>query len=962
MGAERRPKVATIPAWRGFVDDLAYGLLQLEPDPLSLAACHILLPNRRSAKALSEAFLRHADGKALLLPKISVLGDLEADELTGAFAEGLEGKANSLPSVERDARRLLVARLLGHKKRPVEALALARQLTAAVDLMLAEGKTGDDLAEAAPDALLQEHWLINREILAVAVDALPEILAERKLLDPVLRSNMLLELQAKVWASNPPPHRVILAGIAHAIPAIARLAHVVARLPKGLVLLPAFDRNLSEGAHALIRGEEDKAGLESHPMHGMVQLLDAIGVAPAEVEQWQWEAPIAGSSAERAQLISDALAPAALAPAASFDGPVDGLQMVEAENAAEEAAVIAIALRQVIEIPGKTGLLVTSDRNLARRVAVQLRRFGIDVDDSAGVPLGHSGPGSLLVALAGAAGEAFAPVALLSLLMHPLVREGEARLPWLDKVRALDKALRGIRPARGLRGVTARLASAKSGDELRGWWEDEVAPMLQPLSTHMADGHVFLRTLLSVAEALAGEALWSHEAGKQLASLMQTLDGAAKDLAALKPSAQEYQAFVALLFEGQVVRPNWRRHPQLQILGPIEARLQRADLVVLGGMNEGVWPARPAPDPFLAPLVRRRLGLPGLSRRIGMQAHDLVLALGAPEVLMTRSAREGSAPSVPSRFWARIEAATSQPLNKTNSLPDTDTLLYAARQLDRPAQPISWKRPEPAPPVDVRPRNLSVTEVARLKADPFAFYARRILQLEPLDPLDKPITAAERGTAVHEILEQLFGPGGDVDQLITAELQKMGDGPELQALWRPRLARMVADAMEHHAESTAWEIVSLEGKGKIECRGVTLVGKADRVERGEDGLRIVDYKTGGLPKVKDVKALWDTQLALLASIAEAGGFEKLAPGKVTGLFYWKLSGTQKEGEIRKGLGSKATDEDLESHKEHAWQDFEALIGRYLLSATGFKSKAHMVFGKKYSDYDQLARVAEWLGQ
>lgn len=947
----------TIPPWRGFVDDLAWGLLQQLPNPLALARAHILVPNRRSASAVADAFLRHADGRALLLPRISVLGDLEAEDLVGGFAADLD--ADARPEIAPFARRLLLARLLSKEYRAPQALALGQQLGAALDMLFSEGKRARDLDEAVPDAALQEHWLKNRKVLGVAVEMLPNILAERGLADPILDTNRLLGRLARRWEAQPPDSPVVMAGVAHAPPAVAGLARVVARLPGGCVVLPGFQPELSDAVRALVLGTGEEwpdAPLESHPMHGMLTLLGRMGVAPAEVRPWAWEAPVAGSSPARAAIVWQAMAPAALALAgARQPEEAVGLRMVETAGPAEEATVIAIALRQVVETPGRTALLVTPDRKLARRVQVRLGRFGIAIDDSAGTPLAACPPGSLLVALAAAAGEDFAPVALLSLLMHPLVRAGDARLAWLDKVRALDKALRGLRPPPGLPGVATRLTGNKA---LAGWWAGEVVPILGVLSSAPADAARFFEVLVATAETLAGKELWQREAGQALATLAEAVDAARADLAPLRLGPADYESFVRQLLAGVTVRPRWRQHPQLQILGPLEARLQRADLVILGGLNEGIWPARPTPDPFLAPVIRRVLGLPHLAQRIGLQAHDLVMALGAPEVLMTRAARDGPAPSIPSRFWSRLEAAAGGLPDSGAFLPDAATLLRAARDIDRPFVARKWKRPAPVPPRAARPTRLSVTEVARLKADPFAFYARRVLGLEPLEPLDSPLTAADRGTLVHTILQKIFAGEADVDALIRKAL---GDGPEIYALWRPRLLRMVADARRLDA-AEGGRIVGLEKKGALARHGVTLVGRADRIERDGNGLRIIDYKTGTPPNMKDVKALRETQLALLAAMAEHGAFPGIAADKVAALSYWKISGTTKPGKVQPAIGRKATPAEVQAHIAETLADFDDLIGKYLLGRAPFEARAGMAFAGAFSDYDQLSRVVEWLNR
>jgi ATP-dependent helicase/nuclease subunit B len=438
------------------------------------------------------------------------------------------------------------------------------------------------------------------------------------------------------------------------------------------------------------------------------------------------------------------------------------------------------------------------------------------------------------------------------------------------------------------------------------------------------------------------------------------------DLARLAVGADDAAAFVDGLLGDETVRPRAQRHPQLAIWGPLEARLQTADLIVMAGLNEGTWPGVPAPDPFLAPVIRRTLGLPGLARRTGLQAHDFASGLGAPQVLLTRAVRDGSAPSVASRFWQRLRAAAGGNLPDSGDLsPPAAVLLAVARAADRPPVEEKWPRPQPQPPASVRPRALSVTEVATLKADPFAFYARHILGLKPLDPRDAEPTAGDRGQAVHKVLERVLAENlsemASIDRLIDEELARLGDRPELVALWRPRVRRMVDWVLDDLSAKPDWNPIAWEEKGQLTWRGITLKGRVDRIDSNGQALRVLDYKTGAVPNVGDVKSLYQTQLALLALMAGDGQFGLARRLPVARLDYLKLSGGKDPGSLKPALG-KAPVEDITKHIEAAHADYQAIVGSYLLGDAPFRAKQHMVYGRRFRDFDQLARVAEWLGR
>src|SRR5207247_10922809 len=121
-------------------------------------------------------------------------------------------------------------------------------------------------------------------------------------------------------------------------------------------------------------------------------------------------------------------------------------------------------------------------------------------------------------------------------------------------------------------------------------------------------------------------------------------------------SGPEWPALLGAMIATEMLRPRFGRHPRLSIWGPLEARLQRADLLVLGGLNEGTWPPSVETGPWLNRPMRTALGLPQPERRIGLSAQDFASALAAGRVLLTRAEREGGAPTVPSRWLARLDA------------------------------------------------------------------------------------------------------------------------------------------------------------------------------------------------------------------------------------------------------------------------------------------------------------------
>jgi ATP-dependent helicase/nuclease subunit B len=982
VSSSRRSAVYTIPPHRAFADALAAGLIaHFGQDKVGLAQGLILVPNNRAARAMTDAFVRRSGG-GLLLPRLVPIGDPELDERIGGALEPMADGDDIPPAIDPTERLFLLARLVQQHMpgdvNAAEALRLAQDLARTLDQLLIEDVEPARLREVAADLPdLSLHWQKSLERLGIILDQWPALLKERARIDLSDRRNRLLTALAKRWERTPPKTFVVAAGINTTAPAVAELLRTVTRLPSGMVVLPGLDVGMpDEEWEALGPHDPDpvtgrrRPSIETHPQFHLKLLLDRMSVARAEVERWRWgggrDAP-----AVRSRAIANAMAPAfhtskwqQLEPA---ERRLTGVRALDVADPSEEAQAIAIALREALEAPGRTAALVTPDRNLARRVSAHLRRWDIEADDSAGRPLSEMPPGTLLLAVATAAAEQFAPVALLALLKHPLVMKAEGRLDWLEGARSLDLALRGPRPPAGLDGVTDYLSdwSGRDADirkRAKIWWQ-EVVPLLRPLERAFAVERPALARLTAAlretASELTGDEVWAGPAGRAAADLLAAAEPASLQGPA-RVEAGNFPPLVEQLMRQIAVRPPYGQHPRIFIWGLLEARLQSADLMILGGLNEGTWPALPTPDPWLAPRIRHELGLPSLERRIGLSAHDFASALGGRQVLVTRARRDARSPAIASRFWLRLEAMTG-------GLTRSPQHKRWAQALDRPAEYRPARQPAPQPPETERPRRISVTEVDRLKADPFAFYARKMLRLMPLDPIDADPSPAWRGTAVHDVLEAWM-KDDDCDPAklrprAEALLQASSAHPLMRALWQPRLLEAIdwiADEVAKNQEQGRRPLRA-EAFGECKLDGVDLYGMADRIDRAADGtLVVLDYKTGTPPGPKAVAEGYSMQLGLLGLIAERCGFKDVE-GVPGGFEYWSLAKKNgKLGYVSSPVGGKNGIDPAE-FTEIAARNFIAAARKWLTGEEPFTAKLHPEHAP-YGEYDQLMRLDEWYGR
>jgi ATP-dependent helicase/nuclease subunit B len=972
-----RPSVFTISADRPFLATLARGLVTMAGgDPLKLARMTVLLPTRRAARSLREAFLRLTGeggdpGAPLLLPRMRPIGDLDADELELGAGDETLAIAPALPELRR---RLLLTRLVldwskAHDETPLlpgQAALLAGALARLIDSAATEGASFADLARLAP-LDLAEHWQVVLRFLDILPAQWPKVLNTEGALDAAERRKLLLLRQAAEWRRAPPRDPVIAAGLTGGIPALNELIAVVAGIDQGTVILPGLDRDAAPDRWAAIADDP------AHPQYLLAGLLRALGIAADDVGEW--EPDVAGERATRLRLVSRALLPADLTHAWRDLNPegaeaLAGFSRYDCPSPQDEAVTIALLLRRKLETPGATASLVTPDRELARRVAAELRRWGIDIDDSAGLPLSLTPPGAFLRLVLDMTESELAPVPLLAALKHPLAAGGLAAAEFRDLARQLERAIRGPRPAPGFTGL--RNALGKEGELLR--FVDRLENCLGELPHRLANekasiaelaiAHIAAAERLAASDEATGIArLWRDAAGETAARFCHDLIDAAREFPPL--SGRHYPALFDALSGGAVVRPPYGRHPRLAIWGLVEARLQQADLVVLGGLNEGTWPGPVADDPWMSRQMRREFGIPVPERAIGIAAHDFAQAIGAPEVALTRATRREGVPTVPSRWLLRLDAVL-RAVGLDGRLGAEPEIAAAAAITDQPRARRAIPRPAPRPPLDARPRKLAVTDIEAWRRDPYAIYAKHILRLRALDPLDADADRADLGSAIHRALAEFVRRfPRDLPAHAEIELKEIGERhfgnllsrPGAWAFWWPRYERIARwFAVEEATRRPGLAETQSEVRGEllIPAPGgpFTIFAIADRIERGVMGeLAVIDYKTGSVPDKAAIDAAIAVQLPLEGAIARAGGFG-IAAGPVAALEHWRL------GSGAGGERLPLSDDDPAALIDRVLGEIGAFIARFDDPRTAYRPVPVAKWQPRYSDYAHLERLDE----
>jgi ATP-dependent helicase/nuclease subunit B len=1018
-----RPGLYTIPPSAPFLTTLARAILNgdlpapggAKPEPLTLPRVTIYLSTRRAARGLRETFLAEAEGDALLLPQIKALGDL--DEETALILGGDDGAENDsalgAPAIGALPRHLTLMRLvLAYGERIMAAAGAARRIAASTLYRVTPGQASYLAADLARlmdiieseeidlsllDTIVPEefagHWQITVEFLKILTEHWPRYLADNRLISPVSRRTILMAQEAEHLARGS-PFPVIAAGSTGTIPATARLLQVIASLPNGAVVLPGLDKTLDDASWEMLDTHPE------HPQAGMAELLRKLGAMRAEVDYVQGCAPDKTAHA-RLELVSEALRPAegtehwqeflaAEAPdtRTNLAEALEGVRLVVAPTAHDEAEAIALILRSVIETPGKTAALVTPDRVLARRVAARLKRYGLAIDDSAGVPGARTVPGAFFDLVLGAVEAGFAPPELMALLKHPLTLLGRSPEDARRAARALEHgAFRDIYVGQGLPGARAALEAAGrkrkpvlSSEEHRAALAlvDDLVRAFTPFSALSAPSTAarLAQAHAATAETLARDAsgsasrLWQGDAGEAMSVLLAELIDAGEGFAL---RLADYPPFYRSLAAGQAVRPRTAAHPRLFIWGPLEARLQQPDVVILGSLNEGVWPRPQEAGPWLSRPMREKLGLSPPERRTGLAAHDFAQTLGAREVYLTRALKVDGVPTVPSRWLQRLLALVKA-AGLGSTIEPTEPWVQWARERDRAPEFKPAETPKPCPPAAARPRELSVTRIERWIANPYEIFAKDILGLEPLAELGAEPDAAARGQIVHGILHDFTRAFPDalpedieakLTEIAEAHFAKLGGSPLVGAFWRPQFHRFARwFAATEPARRAGVSNIFTEMKGSLDLRAeadFVLTARADRIDLAADNSVVIyDYKTGKSPIESHVEGLVAPQLPLEGAIAQAGGFAGLGERAIKGLVYISASGRQEGGAER-----DAANGNPDALARTARDKLLALVTRYNDPAMPYEVKRRRgPFANRYrhDHYEHLARVKEWLTQ
>ena len=977
-----KPNVYNMPSGTAFLPSLAKGLQEVYGERLQDAL--ILLPTRRAVRALGDAFV--GDSGASLLPRMRPLADINPEE--PPFEPGeLVGLVR--PAIDPMQRRFELAQIIGryHKNisdlplDPAGLLALADPLIAILDDAAMEEADISRITELEEiKDFAAAHFQNAITLYKIIQDYWPQRLAELDLMEPFARRVALLNALTDIWQKEPPKYPVIIAGSTGTLGASARLMRCVSKLEEGLIVLPGLE-NLKTISW-------DKVGLQ-HPQNALKQLIDIIGIDRAEVKTWNYT-PKSERLDSRRLIMSEALVPvqdtgdwpgriqairkAAKAGSHPFKEALEGLSVIEAVNDEEEALAIALILRGALEDKTKTAALVTPDPALARRVKARLRRWGVDVDYSQGEPLEETSLGSFLAAIMAGIENPGSAATLADICKHPFSALGQTPSALRRLWQGFETQMRSARAAMPLTDFPEYPALEKTFAPLRKMGKAFAQNWTIALA-HAAE------TLASTDKMQGAERLWVDDAGEKAASLLEGLiayGGYLPDM-----SAAEFAKLLGTLMRGRVVRPRYGTHPRLSILGPLEARMLSADTIILGGLNEGIWPSAPSIEPFLSRGMRQSLKLSLPERRFGLSAHDFAELAANPQVILSRSARSDDGPKVASRWLWRLQTLIKGALGEEAeaALSTSNHYLDWARALDHVAanEVEAAAPPAPAPATEDRwpqARKLSITQIKSWIRDPYSIYARHVLGLRALNDMDAALGSSDYGTAIHNGLEMFMKahktdlppqPKAGLINAFKTAMQDAGFADFEIAKDETRLSKIAAQLIKwmQDRRAVSWEVGGVEAWGELKIEDVdfTLVGKADLIEKGPQGYAVTDYKTGAPASSAEVQAGFDPQLPLtafmLAQGAFEGAFDRLGAGPTVELNYIKVKGFGDNELVRELANTGKSPMTAEDYAGQALENLRKLITDFDNPATPYMCQPRAKYTHDYSDYNHLARKDEW---
>lgn len=981
--------IYNIPFGVPFGDCLAKGIMEQYGDnPELFAQIKVFLPSHKDAHALKESFLRLNYGKILFLPKILLLDDNILPYATSDLKR----------PISNHVRKLVLARLVLEIQEMTysKALSFASTLIELVDSLQSEYVDFNKLNDVDVDCH-HENWQKNLSIASKIIQSWSEYILKYEYIDPIIYRNKIFETLTNFWQENPPNNPIIIAGITNYTTALANFVKLVGQLPNGSIILGGLssDVNLSD-----IKSD--------HPQYALHRLVDYCGQSVNNIKNWHsTEIFLSSNNVQRNKLCTEIMRSSETAEAwfniaerlceDEILIATENLKVINAPNDRKEASAIALIIREAIENPHQTIALITTNRNLVQRVKAILSKWDIKPTESAGTLLSDLSKGIYLRLLCDALECNFAPIPLLALLKHSLSLGGLSKGLFKNKVHSFERyLLRGQVIKNGLESYKYALnnmikQSIDNTDNTSkqielynqnllfiNFLEDLFKPIQNlPNNVNMADFiAVYKELIIRLTNSEATEStFFTDDVGQEIDDLFSSFSDNS-DLIGILPKNEIYNHIKDLCTKKSIYSRQDNNNKNVMIWETDEARFKQADIVIVASLTEGNWPPNPNTNIWLSRSMQKQLGLTPPEKHIGLSSYNFVQAICGQKVYLTYSSESNGSPNIPSRWLIRLENLLKGYSNNQEiftKLYDTPYLAWVDMLDDFNVIPKPAKRPCPTPPLEARPKIISVTDAEKWIRDPYFIYSKHILKLKKLHQINANLDSAERGTIIHKLIENFtiatksgfMGKPHDImHKLVDDIIKTLQDKPILAVFLGNKLRSIATQFVDFEIERRkTLKPLMYEQKGTLSFAtsqgNFTLSAKCDRIDLDKNGNTIlVDYKTSSSSahSYEQIKAGFAPQLPLQAMMIKQGGFG--THYQVVGAEYIIISNSIDIKAMKPKKND--TDEPLFSELiDNIFNQFKDWVEKYNNINTAYTSRRLPQFLKYEGDYDLLARVKEW---
>ena len=886
---------------------------------------------------------------------------------------------------------------------------------------------------------LAEHWQKILRFLTLVVPSYENILQERGHQDreQILNERIIAIADAYQRAQHTGKQTgtVIIAGSTGSRATTRQLMRSVLTLPHGMVILPGFDKNMDEDVWDFLSSsvlpsasiekklsEKNSAFFLSalvHPQRSMVDLLQFLGVKKNDVKYLHHES-IGHNILAREKLLAEIFLPPIKTWLQRADDKnlqkniataLGAVTMLTLPDRSSEAEMIALIIKKnlinhernndaapnnSVKNPSQpTIALVARDKQLIREVLLVLRSMNILVEDSSGVPFWQS-PLGMFVFIANLFFSRPSAATFKNLLLQPLVSGASSEtkqfvhyllvdvLPTIRHHLTAEKLQRAIiaPPSEPGSNRPDRL-DATQRKKLLQWLEpmmvvlqsnEEKTRQPKSVAAWMGEFINFIQLITRDSIADDRDNILASSAGKKFYTIVNHFIAEGEDNVFFMQREELHDWFYELL-AGETIHRPFLQLARLQIVGPLESRLLKADITILAGLTDGIWPATGSPDPWLPKSVRRHWGLLNDEEKLSLSAHDFATNFLSPEVFLLSREKENGVLCEKSRWLQRLEALLTiypQAAMQQRAAQWYGLLARHQQLSNQFLSPAATTPPAPQPAVAARPKKLSVTSLEKFQSNPFWLYANKILKLpKPDDLSDDSLVATlarDKGKLLHDILkiftaEASQHQGRELVFLYELCDRALADYQHLAVVknfWQPAFyatCDFFWREYQHHASGKILSEFHGEATTSLADYHFTLTARADRIDiKPDGGINIVDYKTGPLPTQTKRQAGESLQLPLEGWIATRGGFTGISPtaaAQPIELEFWHLRGDDSVVEnFSKSKKNNKTNEELIAQAE---EKLLSIVSNLANPAFGFTA----VEGQEYNDYDLLAREGEW---